>query len=508
MGIKVAIFGATGKIGKEVNSQLQNQNLAGNIEIDEIHCIGRTQEKVEASANEVRTSTEILRNKTGIPVDFPGGIVEMATRPEAVEGLTNPTIPTIGQVNDNRLKNPRSTTLDTKEELDVIVIAAAGRKPPQEGDKISRTGSININAGIMHDVTAQINEYLDAKPERRENPPHIVVVTNPVDAMAMHVQEQLGIPKERISGAAGLIDEERLRYLAAEAIGVEQSEVTLGNVLGEHGKKGMLPLVEYLVVKGQPITEYLADHPVEGRTTNELFEGIIEATKNEGGKINKDQGRIGAYYAPAGAIVSVIESIAHDGKRDFKPMAPITCSSWSEEHQCYMGQIAQIDKSGVHPISNAVELAPEAEKVLEAAATSIKQNRDVLALQHALLDYQPLEITKIVSSDAPNGKAWHIKTCPVTVDGCVLERLGQDVAQVTGKETVLVPDAHDNAIYVANLPPHLDKAMDGIADAVHLGGSEPHPVIENEQIAVSQFNGGYSRLVQALAPADNGHHLG
>ena len=80
----------------------------------------------------------------------------------------------------------------------VIVTAGLPRKPGMSRDDLLAT-----NAKIMKSVCEGI----------KENAPNstVIIVSNPLDAMAMVAKETLGFPRERVIGMAGVLDGARFR---------------------------------------------------------------------------------------------------------------------------------------------------------------------------------------------------------------------------------------------------------------------------------------------------------
>src|SRR5262245_12010704 len=81
----------------------------------------------------------------------------------------------------------------------------------------------------------------------------IIVVTNPLDAMAQSAYRVSKFPKNRVVGMAGVLDSARFRTFIAQALNVSVENVT-GVVMGGHGDT-MVPLVRLTNVSGVPLTE-------------------------------------------------------------------------------------------------------------------------------------------------------------------------------------------------------------------------------------------------------------
>ena len=79
----------------------------------------------------------------------------------------------------------------------------------------------------------------------------LIVVTNPLDAMAQTAFKVSGFPKHRVIGMAGVLDTARYRTFIAEALNVSVQDVQ-GFVLGGHGDT-MVPVPRYTTVAGIPV---------------------------------------------------------------------------------------------------------------------------------------------------------------------------------------------------------------------------------------------------------------
>ena len=84
----------------------------------------------------------------------------------------------------------------------------------------------------------------------------LIIVSNPLDAMAQAAFRQSGFNRERVIGMAGVLDSARFRAFIAAELNVSVENVS-AFVLGGHGDT-MVPLARYSTVAGVPITELIA----------------------------------------------------------------------------------------------------------------------------------------------------------------------------------------------------------------------------------------------------------
>jgi len=178
------------------------------------------------------------------------------------------------------------------ENSDVVVITAGiPRKPGMSRDDLIKT-----NTKIVTDVTTQVVKY---------SPKSIlIVVSNPLDAMAYVAKKVSGFPRERVIGMAGVLDSARFRTFVAEAANVSVEDV-YGFVYGGHGDT-MVPMTRYCSIAGVPLEKYLS---------KEKIDSIVERTKNGGAEIVNFLKTGSAFYAPSSSVVAMVESIVRDKKR-------------------------------------------------------------------------------------------------------------------------------------------------------------------------------------------------
>jgi malate dehydrogenase len=168
---------------------------------------------------------------------------------------------------------------ETRDSDVVIITAGLPRKPGMSRDDLLKT-----NADIVGKVTDEVAKY---SPNA-----HIIVVSNPLDAMTQVAFRRSGFPKNRVMGMAGVLDSARMRCFLAEALNVSVENVT-AFVLGGHGDT-MVPLPRYSTCAGIPITELLPADQIEA---------INKRTANGGAEIVGLLKTGSAYYAPSlGAV--------------------------------------------------------------------------------------------------------------------------------------------------------------------------------------------------------------
>ena len=228
----------------------------------------------------------------------------------------------------------------------VIITAGIARKPG-----MSRDDLLNTNAKIMADV---ITRVVATSPEAI-----LIVVSNPLDAMAQAAFKHSGFPRERVLGMAGVLDSARFRTFIAEELKVSVENVT-AFVLGGHGDT-MVPLPRYSTVAGIPITELLSA---------EVLEKLVQRTRDGGAEIVKYLKTGSAYYAPAAAAIEMVEAILKD-KKKILPCAAYLQGEYGIDG-LYVGVPCKLGSKGLEQIDE-IKLTPDEQAALQKSADSVKE---------------------------------------------------------------------------------------------------------------------------------------
>ena len=217
----------------------------------------------------------------------------------------------------------------------VIITSGVARKPGMSRDDLLLT-NMRILSGVVSEVAARSPEAV------------LLVVTNPLDAMAQHALRVSGFPPERVVGMAGILDTARYRTFLAQELNVSV-DVVQAYVLGGHGDT-MVPTVGPTTVGGVPVTRLIP----EPRLSE-----IVQRTRNGGAEIVGLLKTGSAYYAPSASIVQMAESILFDRKQILPCTAYLTGQYGIDG--LYVGVPVKLGAGGVEEIIEfdltAVELA-------------------------------------------------------------------------------------------------------------------------------------------------------
>jgi malate dehydrogenase len=253
---------------------------------------------------------------------------------------------------DCRLTGTRDYS-DTAGSDVVVITAGLPRKPG-----MSRDDLLFKNFEIVKGVT---------EPIVRHSPNAIlVVVTNPLDAMAQAALRVSGFPKQRVVGMAGVLDSARFRAFIAQELDVSVENVH-AMVLGGHGDT-MVPLPRYSTVSGIPLPELMSAATIER---------LVERTRNGGAEIVAYLKTGSAYYAPSAAIVEMVDSLLRDRKKI------LPCAAYLEGEYgirgLFVGVPAKLGSRGVESVLE-IPLTQAERSALEGSAAAVKELVDKLKL--------------------------------------------------------------------------------------------------------------------------------
>ncbi|GAB1771568.1 malate dehydrogenase [Priestia megaterium] len=241
---------------------------------------------------------------------------------------------------------------DTADSDIVIITAGIARKPG-----MSRDDLVTTNQKIMKSVTQEVVKY---SPNC-----HIIVLTNPVDAMTYTVFKESGFPKNRVIGQSGVLDSARFRTFVAQELNISVKDIT-GFVLGGHGDD-MVPLVRY---------SYAGGIPLETLIPKARLEAIVERTRKGGGEIVNLLGNGSAYYAPAASLVEMTEAILKNQRRILPAIAYL--EGEYGYNGIYLGVPTVLGAAGIEQVIE-LELTDSEKAALDQSAKSVKTVMGVLA---------------------------------------------------------------------------------------------------------------------------------
>src|SRR5436305_4432110 len=235
---------------------------------------------------------------------------------------------------------------DTANSDIVVITAGIPRKPG-----MSRDDLLNTNHKIMKDVVSKAVQY---SPNCS-----LIIVSNPLDAMAQAAYKLSGFARNRVIGMAGVLDSARFRAFIAMELKVSVENVT-AFVLGGHGDT-MVPLPRYSTVAGIPITELIAP---------DRLKALVDRTANGGAEIVKYLKTGSAYYAPSAAATEMVEAILKDKKKI------LPCAAYLEGEYgikgLFVGVPCKLGAKGLEELIQ-IKLTAEEQTAIEKSAAAVRE---------------------------------------------------------------------------------------------------------------------------------------
>ncbi|HXZ14271.1 MAG TPA: malate dehydrogenase [Candidatus Sulfotelmatobacter sp.] len=234
-----------------------------------------------------------------------------------------------------------------------VVTAGFPRKPG-----MSRDDLLKANYDVIKGVVEAVVKLSPAS--------ILIMVTNPLDAMAHTAFKVSGFSKNRVIGMAGVLDSARMSSFVAAELRVSVENVH-SFVLGGHGDD-MVPLARYSTVAGIPLPELLP---------KDKLDAIITRTRKGGAEIVNLLKTGSAYYAPSAAVAEMVEAILKDKKKI------LPCAAYLEGeygiHGLFVGVPVKLGARGIEEIIQ-INLAPEEKAALDKSAASVRELINVLGL--------------------------------------------------------------------------------------------------------------------------------
>lgn len=231
----------------------------------------------------------------------------------------------------------------------VVVTAGLPRKPG-----MSREDLLGLNAKIIRQVCGQIKQHA---PNSK-----VIIVTNPLDVMTYLAQKELGFPRGRVFGMAGVLDTARMRFFIAERLDATGRDVH-AVVLGGHGDL-MVPVSSHTTVLGKPVQSLIPQ---------EELAKIEQRTRDGGAEVVALLKTGSAFYAPASSVCEMVAAILKNQNK----VLP-ACVYLNGEYGIsgiYFGAPAEIGQDGVRRVVE-ISLSAEEKAGLERSAVKVKAGVD------------------------------------------------------------------------------------------------------------------------------------
>jgi L-lactate dehydrogenase len=258
--------------------------------------------------------------------------------------------------------------LDVVGGANVVVITAGARQHPGQ----SRLDMAGVNVDILRDLMPKL---VDRAPDAI-----FVLVTNPVDVLAVAAQQFSGLPPARVFGSGTVLDSSRLRWMLSERVGVAISNVH-ALIVGEHGDSefplwsqariGPISLADWMLARGA--TGSAAAGPVPFTETE--FESIADDVKNAAYRVIEGKGATNYAIGLSGA--RIVEAVL----RDEGAVLPVSSvlTDYRGVSRVALSVPSVIDASGIARVID-VPFSAKEQALFEHSAATLRASLDTLGL--------------------------------------------------------------------------------------------------------------------------------
>ena len=245
-----------------------------------------------------------------------------------------------------------STNYNITKDSDIVVITSGVARKPG----MSRDDLLKINMNIVAEVTKM---SLDQSPNAL-----IIVVTNPLDAMAMKAYQVSEKKPNEVFGMAGVLDTARFTTFISKSENTSVNSIS-ANVLGGHGDT-MVPLLNNSSIGGKSLNDSIESGKLKS---------LVQRTKDGGAEIVNLLKTGSAFYAPSASIVKMVDAICSDSKT----ILPITAYLNGEYgiKDLYFGVPATLGKNGIEEIIE-YDLTENEKNDLIESAKAVKETVDAM----------------------------------------------------------------------------------------------------------------------------------
>lgn len=240
-----------------------------------------------------------------------------------------------------------ATSYEPTHRSDLVIIAAGvARKPGMR-----RQDLVTINTAIVREVAENVAE---SSPDAV-----MIVVSNPIDAMAYVAWQCSGFAPHRVLGQTGVLNSARFRLLLAQEIGCSVADVQV-LLLGGHDEQ-LIPLKRHASVGGIPVNQLISPARLDE---------IIARVRKGGDEILKLVKTGSAYYTPAAATVELAEAVLLDRRRI------LPCAAWCDKQYnvggYFVGVPCILGAGGVQRIIE-IGLDPDERVAFDAYVEHVRQ---------------------------------------------------------------------------------------------------------------------------------------
>jgi len=241
----------------------------------------------------------------------------------------------------------------------VVITSGLPRKPGMSRDDLVMSNA-KIVAGVVREAVAASPNCI------------LIVVSNPVDAMAQLALGVSGFPRTRVLGMAGVLDTSRFRTFIAQELDASVHDVQ-AYVLGGHGDS-MVPLTRLTTVAGVPVAELI---PADRLAV------IVQRARDGGAEIVNLLRTGSAFYAPSAAVVQMVDAVMLDTRQ------VLPCTVYLDGEYGVRGVFTGVPcRLGAGGLVEVVDVAlhDEEREALHRSAESVRQVVEIMEQRRAEID--------------------------------------------------------------------------------------------------------------------------
>lgn len=220
----------------------------------------------------------------------------------------------------------------------IVIVAGIARKPDMTREQL-----LGTNVKIMKSVIENVRNFA---PDTL-----LLIVSNPMDAMAYVALKESGFDKSRVFGMGGVVDSNRFRYFLGLEFGVHVNKVE-AVVIGQHGEV-MVPLASSVKIEGMTALD------------PEKIARAIERTKDAGREVIALKGA--TFYAPAHAASIMAKIVMNDEKK------LVPSSIYIEDEDVCLGMPIILGRKGVEEV-RSLEMTEEEKAQFKKGAQALREN--------------------------------------------------------------------------------------------------------------------------------------
>jgi L-lactate dehydrogenase len=232
-----------------------------------------------------------------------------------------------------------------------ICILTAGVRQ-REGE--SRDSLLERNLKVLQSIVPPIVKY---------SPDVVfVVVSNPVDLLALVTWKLSGLPKCRVIGSGCVLDTSRFRTSLGKMLNVSPSSVH-GWIIGQHGDNS-IPCWGSLNIAGVQLLSQGTDAELQKALEAKGLSSIYKEVVDSAAEIIKAKGYTN--WAIAASVTTIVEAILHNSRAALS-VSTLVKGLYGIEDEVFLSLPCIVDRQGVHRIVKQPLTDKEKSALVDAA---------------------------------------------------------------------------------------------------------------------------------------------